>query len=153
MGYISLCSEIRAHLDCPFAQTPNIIKPNRWSCSNIEPNTKLNKIIRYYSRKYENTLGDVNVEPDETNMKAFCNQYKLQALNKEHTWFKNVDNHLVFTYSFKMFWRFFTLETGLTDYHKFIITVTKTKHKRFLTKIIKYRDYKNFDTKVFKKRL
>ena len=29
----------------------------------------------------------------------------------------------------------------------------KTKHERFPSKIVKYRDYKNFDTKVFKNRL
>ena len=45
-----------------------------------------------------------------------------------------------------------TLETDLSDFQKFIITVMKTKHERF-PKILKYRDYKNFDTKVFKNRL
>ena len=29
----------------------------------------------------------------------------------------------------------------------------KTKHERFPPKIVKYRDYKNFETKVFKNRL
>ena len=36
-------------------------------------------------------MGDFKVEPDETNMKAFCYQYKLKSLNKEPTCFKNVD--------------------------------------------------------------
>ena len=44
---------------------------------------KLVKPVQY-SRKYENTLlmGNFNVEPDETNMKAFCNQRKLKSLDK-----------------------------------------------------------------------
>ena len=29
----------------------------------------------------------------------------------------------------------------------------KTKHERFLPKIVNYRDYKNFDTKTFRDRL
>ena len=43
------------------------------------------------SKKYENILlmGDYNVDVKETNMKAFCNQNKLNALNEEPTCFKN----------------------------------------------------------------
>ena len=33
-------------------------------------------------------MGDFNIEPDATNMNAFCNQHKLKALNKEPTCFK-----------------------------------------------------------------
>ena len=36
-------------------------------------------------------MGDFNIEPDETNMKAFCNHYNLKSLKKEPTYFKNVD--------------------------------------------------------------
>ena len=51
---------------------------------------EIGKALDTYSRKYENTLliGDFNVEPNEANMKAFCNQYKLKSLNKEPTCFK-----------------------------------------------------------------
>ena len=46
-----------------------------------------------------------------------------------------------------------TLETGLPDFHKLIVTIIKTKYERFPPKILNYRDYKNFDTKTFKDRL
>ena len=46
-----------------------------------------------------------------------------------------------------------TLETGLPDFHKLIVTIMKTKHEHFPPKVVNYRDYKNFDTKMFKDRL
>ena len=59
------------------------------------------KALDAYSRKYENAqlMNDFNAEPDETNMKAFCNQYKLKSLNKEPTCLKMLINHLVLTCS------------------------------------------------------
>ena len=60
---------------------------------------EIGKALDTYSKKYENTLliGDFNVEPNEANMKTFCNQYKLKSLNKEPTCFKMLINHLVLT--------------------------------------------------------
>ena len=90
-------------------------------------------------------------------MKASSNQYKPKALNKEPTCFKNVDKpsstDLLLTNSSKCVEHCLTLETDLLDFHNFIVNVMKMKHERLLCKIIKYRDYKNFDTKVFEKRL
>ena len=34
-------------------------------------------------------MGDINVAFTEANMTAFCKEYKLKALNKEPTCFKN----------------------------------------------------------------
>ena len=71
--------------------------------------------------------------------------------------FKNVDKpsciDLFLTSNSKCFEDCLTLETGLSDFHKLIVTVMKTKHERFPSKIVKYRDYENFDTKVFTNRL
>ena len=39
-----------------------------------------------------------------------------------------------------------TIETGLSDFHKLIVTVLKVKHEKVPPKIIHYRDYKNFDS-------
>ena len=89
-------------------------------------------------------------------MKTFCNQYKLKSLNKEPTCFKNVNKpsciDLFLTNNSKCFEDCLTLETGLSDFYKLIVTIMKTKHERFPPKIVNYRDYKNFDTKTFKDR-
>ena len=142
-----------------------LLKSCKWLiCCSYNPNRinvathldEIGKALDTYSRKYENTLliGDFNVEPNEANMKTFCNQYKLKSLNKEPTCFKNVNKpsciDLFLTNNSKCFEDCLTLETGLSDFHKLIVTIMKTKHERFPPKIVNYRDYKNFDTKTFK---
>ena len=48
-------------------------------------------------------------------------------------------------------------ETGLSDFHKLVITILRTDFEPMPPKIIKYRNYKNFDEDefrfLFKKRL
>ena len=87
-------------------------------------------------------------------MKAFCDQYKPKCLNKELTCFKNVNKpsciDFLLTNNSKRFEDCLTLETGLSDFHKLIVTIMKAKHEDFPPKIVNSRDYKNFDTKAFK---
>ena len=114
------------------------------------------KALDTYSKKYENTLliSDFNVEQNEANMKVFWNQYKLKSLNKDPTCFKNVNKlsciDLFLTNNSKCFENCLTLETGLSDFHKLIATIMKTKQVRLPPKIVNYRHYKNFDTEVLK---
>ena len=110
-----------------------LLKSCKWLiCCSYNPNRinvathldEIGKALDTYSRKYENTLliGDFNVEPNEANMKTFCNQYKLKSLNKEPTCFKNVNKpsciDLFLTNNSKCFEHCLTLETGLSDFHK-----------------------------------
>ena len=120
---------------------------------------EIGKALDTHSTNYENTLliGDFNVEPNETYIIAFCNQHKLKALNKESARFKNIDKsssiYLFLTNSSKCFEDYLTVETGLSDFNKLVVAIMKTKHQRFPVKIVKYRDYKNVDTKGFNNRL
>ena len=89
-------------------------------------------------------MGDFNVGFTEANMAAFYNEYKLKALNKEPTCFKNCISpsciDLFLTNCPKSFESTLSIETGLLDFHKLTVTV------------IQYRDYKNFDsTRFFEK--
>ena len=63
--------------------------PNRTSVSNHPDH--IAEGINTYLKKYEKCLlmGDSNVAITEANMAAFCNKYKLKALNKEPTYFKH----------------------------------------------------------------
>ena len=67
-------------------------------------------------------MGDFNVAFTEANMKAFCNGYKLKALNKEPTCFKNYMSpsciDLYLTNFPKRFGSILTTETGLSDFPK-----------------------------------
>ena len=63
--------------------------PNRTFVSNHLDH--IAKGINTYSKKYEKFLlkGDFKVGFTEANMVTFCSEYKLEALNKEPSCFKN----------------------------------------------------------------
>ena len=145
--------------------TEILLKSCKWLiCYSYNPNRinvathlgETGKALDTYSKKYENTLliSDFNVEHNEANMKVFWNQYKLKSLNKDPTCFKNVNKlsciDLLLTNNSKCFENCLTLETGLSDFHKLIATIMKTKQVRLPPKIVNYRHYKNFDTEVLK---
>ena len=46
-----------------------------------------------------------------------------------------------------------TVETGLSDFHKMVVSVFKTSFKKQKPKIVTYRDYKRFDNEKFKESL
>ena len=85
------------------------------------------------------------------------NEYKLQALNKEPSSFKNSTNpsctELHLTSCPEGFDFTLTIETGLSDFHKLIVTVLKIKHEKVSPKIIQYKDYKNSDSRGFTEKL
>ena len=93
----------------------------------------LTKGILFYSKVYENILlmGDYNAEITETNMSSFCEIYHLTDI-MQPICFK----------SFKFIMQIFSFETGLSDFHKLIITVLKSPIPKQKPKIIKCRNYK-----------
>ena len=76
--------------------------------------------------------------------------------NVEPTCFENVNKSfcidVFLTNSSKCLENSLTLGRGLPDLHKTIATVMKTRYERSL-RIVKHRDRKNFDTKIFKNKL
>ena len=115
--------------------------PNRINVStHLE---QIKKALDMYSKKYENILlmGDYNVDVKEANMKVFCNQHKFKALNEEPNCFKNLNNtsclDLFLTNSSQSFEKCFTLERGMLDFHKLIITILKVKPDKLPPRIIK----------------
>ena len=144
------------------------LKGNKWLvCCSCNPNRTfvsnhldhIAKGINTYSKKYEKILlmGDFNVAFTEANMVAFCNEYKLKVLNKEPTCFKNYMSpsciDLYLTNCPKSFESTLTIETGISDFHKLIVTVLKVNMKKFplrlynteTTKILTQQDFlKNF---------
>ena len=44
-------------------------------------------------------------------------------------------------------------ETGMSDFHQLIITICKVKPDKLPPRIIRYRDYNNFETKAFNSKL
>ena len=64
------------------------------------------------------------------------------------TCYKNPANStgidLMLTNSNRCFQNSSTIETGLSDFHKMIVTVLKTCFQKREAKVINYRDYRNF---------
>ena len=89
-------------------------------------------------------------------MAAFCNEYKLKALNEEPTYFKNYMSpfciDLYLTNCPKSFESTLTIETRLSDFDKLIVSVLKVKHEK-VPCIIQYRDYKDFNSSRFFEKL
>ena len=106
-------------------------------------------------------LENLNVESSDPVLNDFCNVYNLFSLVKEPTCFKNPDNpsciDLFLTNRPRSFQNTLTIETGISDFHKMVITVMKVFYKKQKPKIIQYRSYKKRyqvnDNQVFQREL
>ena len=45
------------------------------------------------------------------------------------------------------------IETGLSDFHRIVVTVMKTSFERLNSRIINYGDYKSSENKLFREEL
>ena len=117
---------------------------------------EIGKGLQYYSSKYENfiVLVDFNAEMSNPHMSEFCALYNLTNLIKEPTCYKNVDKTTSFDHILTNHARCFQQsgihETGLSDFHKLTFTVLKMFYAKQKPRIIKYRDYKNFNNITFR---
>lgn len=117
----------------------------------------LGNTLDKYGQIYDNFLvaGDFNTEETAPVLSKFLKDYDAENLVKEKTCFKSLINptciDLFITNSQRKFQNTTTICTGLSDFHKMIITSTRG-HLRNINKpkIIKYRDYKCFIHNDFK---
>ena len=87
-------------------------------------------------------------------MSNFCESYNLSSLIKESTFYKNLENpssiDLILINSPHSLQCSSLVETGLSDFHKMIVTVMKTTFQRMPAKIRNYRDYRHVDINIFR---
>ena len=107
---------------------------------------KLDNTLDVYFN-YENILlvGDFNVQIGETCFDTFLYQHELEKVNKEPTCSKNSEN--------PSFFKTNTLFTGLSDFHKLVLSVFKTTFCKSKPKEITYRNFKNFEEESFNQEL
>ena len=102
-------------------------------------------------------MGDYNAEIIETNMSSFCEIYHLTDIIKQPSCFKNPSNpsciDLFLTNNANCFQKSSVFETGLSNFHKLIVTVMKWHILKQQAKIIKYRNYKGFNETKFRSEL
>ena len=96
----------------------------------------LSKNLDLQSSHYESNIiiGDFNVGVSDPHINDFCNAYNLNSLIKEPTCYKNRDNpsciDLILTNSPRSFQGSCVVETGLSDFHKLVVTIMKTTVQR-----------------------
>ena len=75
-------------------------------------------------------MGDFNAEPHDHFLMDFCDAYNLKNLIKVPTCFKNPERPtsigVMLTNSYRSFQNSCATETGLSDFHKMIVTILKT---------------------------
>ena len=114
------------------------------------------KALDVYSEFYDKMLlaGDFNAEEGESCFDSFLFEYNLKNLVKEKTCYKNPENpsciDLFLTSNARSFQKTTTVSTGLSDFHKMIVTVLKTNFTKQKPKEIIYRSYKNFEKTAFR---
>ena len=98
-------------------------------------------------------MGDFNVEPNDVNMKDFCQIYGCKNIVKGKTCFKNPINptciDLIIANRPKSFQESKVIEIGLSEFHKMSLTVMKVFCNKQKPKIIQYRQYKGFCNEAF----
>ena len=100
----------------------------------------MSKGLDTYISQYDNImlLGDLNVKSSDPVLNDFCKVYNLFCLVKEPRYFRNPYNpsciDLFLTNHPRSFQNTLTIETGISDFHKMVITVMKVFYKKTETK-------------------
>ena len=112
----------------------------------------IDKAIEFYFKTYDKILiaGDFNAQVSDIKLDTFCSIWNLKSLGKEPTCFKNPNNpsciDLFLTNTIRSFQETQVFETGLSDFHKLVVTVLKSTFPKSPPKII---TYENFQTIYF----
>ena len=98
--------------------------------------------------------GDFNTEETNPIMSEFLFNNDAENLVEQKICFKSTNNlsciDLFATNSPISFQNTITLASGLSDFHKMILTILKSTFPKAKPKQIVYRKFKNFDLKKFK---
>ena len=93
-------------------------------------------------------MEDFNMETSKPSIDCFIYNHELHNLVKEKAYFKSVHNpsciDLILTNNAMAFQNSTTVFTGLSDFHKLVLTVLKSKPQQ-----TSYRDYGKFDSVRF----
>ena len=101
--------------------------------------------------------GDFNIEEEESPLREFLFEHNAKNLVKQKTCFKSIKNpsciDLLITNCYRCFKNTTTISTGISDFHKMVLTVLKNSIPKSEPKLIQYRDYKNFVENNFREEL
>ena len=144
------------------------LRSNKWliSCSYNTHRTfilhhfdSIGKNLDLLSGNYENIflMGDFNADIENIILKSLCHLYNFQKLIKEPTCFKNPVNptctDLILTNSYRSFQNSCAIKTGLSDFHRLLVTVIKAYFQKQKPKVVTYRGHKNFPGNDYKQKI
>ena len=119
---------------------------------------QLSTAIDHFSDKYENfvIVGDFNALETEQEIGDFMDLFAFKNLVKEPTCFKSGNPRcidLILTNRGRNFQQTTAIETGLSDFHKMVVTVLKASFDKQKPNVVNYWDYKNFRAETFRQEL
>ena len=129
-----------------------------YGCSDVDFLEQVSLALDVYS-SYDSIIlaRDFNMEVSQPTFKDFLSDHQLKSLVNEPTCYKNDINpsciDLFLTNNTRCFQNTSTISTGLSDFHKMIVTVMKLTVPKEDPKIIEYREYKHFDQGTFDREL
>ena len=97
-------------------------------------------------------VGDFNAVETDQEVIDFMNLFDLKNLVREPTCFKSSNPRcidLMLTNRGRNFQQTTAIETGLSDFHKTVVTVLKTSFDKQKPNVVNYRDYRNFRDEYF----
>ena len=110
-----------------------------------------------FCNKYNNYLiiGDFNMESTESALSNFLSSNNLSNLMKKNTCFKETSPciDLILANRKYPFKHTESSETGISDHHHMIYTMLKSCFQNKETKVLNYRDFRNFLSEDFKQDL
>ena len=130
---------------------PSLSKENYFS--------QVNKALDAYGSKFENIvmMGDINTTETDEKLAEFLEDRELSNLVHFPTCFMSEANpstiDLIITNKPKSFQNTIGVSTGISDFHKMVLTSMKTTFPKAVPKEFIYRDMKNFDKNAFKRDL
>ena len=103
------------------------------------------------------SMGAFKSELSETSMNLFCDLYILKCLVQQTTCYKNPEHpsciDLFLSNCANHFLKTEILETGLSDFHKLIITATTLKFEKQSPQIVTSQNYKDYKKELFEKEI
>ena len=120
---------------------------------------QLRDSLDQFSHSYDRymLIGDFNAEDSEPCLGNFLFEHNAKNIVKDYTCFKSTENpsciDLIITNNPSSFQNTTVVSTGLSDFHKMVVTVLKTTFIKIAPKTQYFRDYKHFDCNDFKKEL
>ena len=122
--------------------------------------SEFNKCVDMATKKYENIviMGDINIDTDNdkaaglNKMSEFCDIFNLDNLIRGNTCVtirhaSSID--VILTNKKCSFKNSGTVATGVSDFHKMVLTTMTAYYKRLKPNKIQYRSYKNFNKQKF----